>query len=216
MLVYWPVMEENSENITSPEQIDRDILQCKADILAARQSSEPAKKGPIEQEHTTEPAQSQVEDEIDIFEANEAIESTLQIETDEGEEEEGPIPRFNLAEQILKEQRKVASTRRGRPAGSNGTGNTAPVEGTIGKIISESKKSPPVEPIFYEGDRPAESKISEEEESPATEPIEFYESIGPDESDRPYYNSFISNLDPAAEQIISEIVAEDLEKLCSS
>ena len=39
-------MEGNTKNITGQGQIDRDILQCKADILQAWNSSKPAKHQP--------------------------------------------------------------------------------------------------------------------------------------------------------------------------
>ena len=46
-------MEENTNNITDKGQTDRDILQCKADILQAWKSSNPAKPQPP---HNSDPA----------------------------------------------------------------------------------------------------------------------------------------------------------------
>ena len=43
------------------------------------------------------------------------------------------------------------------------------------------------------------------------EPIELYEAVEPDQ---PYFSMTADTLDPAAAQIISEIVADDLERLC--
>ena len=52
------------------------------------------------------------------------------------------IPRFNLADQILAEQRKVASNRRRRPSSASATPSPAPaVTGTVGRIITEVKNN---------------------------------------------------------------------------
>ena len=279
-------MEDNTENITGQGQIDKDILQCKADILQAQNSSRPAKHQPAESLPDPEPAidineipqktkppkkteplrpvaenqqpanetiakledvrenlekfRAELEsaksdpqtesgpaaatadeiEEIEIedinanvqtdIETDEKIEETLQIETDQ--EDSGQIPRFNLADQILSAQRKVASTRRQGPAANiNSTGaNIAPAEGTIGRIISESKKTVPDEPIeLYQEAESPEKAMSP---TPAPdEPIELYEAVEPDES---YFRIGASSFDPAAAQIISEIVADDLQRLC--
>ncbi len=296
-------MEENTNNITGKGQIDRDILQCKADILQAWKSSKPAEHQPAESVSGPDPAidiseippktkppkkteplrpvvekqqpahktiskpedsrenleklQAELEsaklntqtendpdaiagDEIeeielddinidvqtdveidekiedhlasrmDVVGTDEKIEETLQTEADE--EGSSGIPRFNLADQILSAQRKAVSTRRQRPAGNgnNGRANIAPAEGTIGKIISESKKTAPAEPIeLYQEAESPEPAFSQ---TPAPdEPIELHEAIEPDE---PYFSMDADNLDPAAAQIISEIVADDLERLC--
>ena len=265
-------MEDNTENITGQGQIDKDILQCKADILQAQNSSRPAKHQPAEPLPDPEPpkkteplrpvaenqqptqetiakledmrqnlekfraeletaktdpdtiAGDEIEEielddinvdvqadlEIEEIGTDEKIEETLQIEADQ--EDSGQIPRFNLADQILSAQRKVASTRRQGPAANiNSTGaNIAPAEGTIGRIISESKKTVPDEPIeLYQEAESPEKAMSP---TPAPdEPIELYEAVEPDES---YFRIGASSFDPAAAQIISEIVADDLQRLC--
>jgi hypothetical protein len=146
----------------------------------------------------------------DVVKIDEKIEETLQVETDE--DDNGGIPRFNLADQILSAQRKEASTRRQGPRGNgnNGRANIAPAEGTIGKIITESKKTTPAEPIeLYQ---PAESpEPAFSQTPPPDEPIELYEAVEPDQ---PYFSMAENSLDPVAAQIISEIVADDLERLC--
>jgi len=260
-------MEENSKNITEQGQIDRDILQCKADILQAFKPSVPA----IDRDEPTDEITSQPEDaqenteellaeldnvkaddvdetgaeiqmdedaivfddideeieeqietetagEIDTAVIDEQIESTLQAETDKAEEVDGQIPQFNLAEQILTAQRRAASTRRRRPAstagGSGGSSNIAPAEGTIGKIISKSKKTLSAEPIeLYEeaeSNEPAKGATYQPEEPVDDEPIEFYEGIDPSgltEPDQPYISMAVSNLAPTAEQIISRSIS---------
>jgi len=59
---------------------------------------------------------------------------------EEGKDTENRIPRFNLAQQILAEQRRAASVRRGRPTERSGSGEIMPATGTIGRIIREAKK----------------------------------------------------------------------------
>ena len=49
------------------------------------------------------------------------------------------VPRFNLAEQILFEQRKIASIRRKKPDGNTSANNTPKATGTVGQIIRQSK-----------------------------------------------------------------------------
>jgi hypothetical protein len=58
------------------------------------------------------------------------------------------IPQLNLAEQILVEQRKVASLRRKKPDSKANSGKLSPVTGTMAEIITESKsKTRPAEQI---------------------------------------------------------------------
>ncbi len=225
------VMEENTKNITDKGQTDRDILQCKADILQAWKSStpdpaidiseippksKPPKKTeplrPVVEKQQQQETISKPEDSRENLEKLQAekIEETLQTEADQ--DDSSGIPRFNLADQILSAQRKAASTRRQGPAGNgnNGRANIAPAEGTIGRIITESKKTAPAEPIeLYQSTESPEQAF---DQTPAPdEPIELYEAIEQDES---YFSMDADSLNPAAVQIISEIVADDLERLC--
>jgi hypothetical protein len=50
------------------------------------------------------------------------------------------VPRFNLAEQILSEQRKIASVRRKKPDRNTSANSTPEATGTVGQIIRQSKK----------------------------------------------------------------------------
>ncbi|MHC4158292.1 MAG: hypothetical protein ACYSSO_04350 [Planctomycetota bacterium] len=115
--------DENSE------QIDDDILQCKADILRARDIVPPYKK------KTKKQRKSQKKDEDTSNPANIAEPSTekekttrkdagpIPIETTvpkktrppSAKQEEAEIPRFDLAEEIMAEQRKITSIRRKSP-----------------------------------------------------------------------------------------------------
>ena len=104
-----------STNAGSPEKVDADILQCKIDILcahdgdAAAEDSDPVKADETKSEKSSENIPA------------------------------GQIPRFNLAEQILVEQRKVASLRRKKPNGNAAGDKLSPVTATIVRVIKESK-----------------------------------------------------------------------------
>ena len=135
------------------EQIDADILQCKADILRSRdiislhkqktrQKSEPQKTG---------------EDAIESADAAEI--STQKAET---LREETEIPKFDLAEDIMAEQRKITAIKRKAPS----------------KKIQAQKPQPQAEPVGYTTIEPP---------TPGQ---------------------------PEQDQIIAEIVARDIERLC--
>ena len=84
------------------KQKDADILQCKADILRARDII-PYKEG------TQQKTKSQGTSPISIETAE--VSATTQS-TEQGKSE---IPRFDLAEEIMAEQRKVTAIRRKAP-----------------------------------------------------------------------------------------------------
>jgi len=111
------------------EQIDDDIMQCKADALRARDITPPYKK------KTDKERKSQKKDENTNNPANIAepstkkektarkdtgpipIETTAQKKTPPAptKQEEAEIPRFDLAEKIMAEQRKITAIRRKGP-----------------------------------------------------------------------------------------------------
>jgi len=118
----------------SNEQIDADILQCKADILRARDITPPSKEKPRQKpkaqktdEKTPPPPADTVE--IRAEEEKRPREGTvpIPIETippptepaslpvEKAEQEKTEIPRFDLAEEIMAEQRKMTATRRKSP-----------------------------------------------------------------------------------------------------
>ena len=197
------------QNKESDNHLDSDILQCRQDILQARnaRSTPPAKKPPVsakpdavikepspppvESTKTAEtiPEQSQDQRSPDVNEppvtdpssqpAPAAVQkpkipsfedlvtnnnndgTPASIEPEEKQEipvqqniEEEPetaasddtgqnerqIPKFDLAEQILAEHRKVAATRRKAPEPKKDI-TTKPAAGTVGQIISQTKKA---------------------------------------------------------------------------
>jgi len=110
-------------------------------------------------------------------------------EANSGQEADKQIPRFNLAQQILSEQRRVASMRRGRPTEPGGSTEARPATGTIGQIIREAKRKA--------GD------VSETAETVLQLSCGVHGVIkGQD------------NLDPAQQQVISDIVTLDIARLC--
>ena len=157
------------------EQIDADILQCKADIRSARGITPPSKKKPHQTqkvqktgEKTTQPA-----DAVEISAEKKAHEDTvpIPIETiaapkkptglpaEKAKQEKSEIPRFDLAEEIMAEQRKNTAIRRKAPDK---------------KVQVEE---PQVESAGYIREQPTP--------------------------------------EPSEQQVIAEIVARDIEKLCS-
>ncbi len=98
----------------------------------------------------------------------------------------GQIPQLNLAEQILVEQRKVASVRRKKPNSTASPGKLSPVTGTIAEIINESKSKTRSAEQIPSGPSPAVHSLV----------------IGSDKLSR------------QQQQIITNIVATDIVALC--
>ena len=115
------------------EQIDADILQCKADISRARDitpgTSPPHKKKP-HQKPTSQKADENIIHPADAAEISTQEEkktredtSSTPIETTDSkapppslaEQEKTEIPRFDLAEEIMAEQRKITAIKRKAP-----------------------------------------------------------------------------------------------------
>jgi TolA protein len=107
-----------------------------------------------------------------------------------GEETENRIPRFNIAQQILAEQRKAASTRRGRPIEHSGSTEPRPATGIIGQIIREVKKK--------SGD------VSEAAEIPQQLSCGVHGIV-----------KGAHNLSPAQQEVIASIVTLDIVRFCS-
>ena len=118
-------------------QNDADILQCKADVLRAHDII-PGSPPPAERVNRKDAAKHK-----------------------DSEEEKAEIPRFDLAEKIMAEQRKIIAIRRKAP----------------GKKTEAEKLEPQAEPVGY----PIEQPMPEQSEQ---------------------------------NQIIAEIVARDIERLC--
>lgn len=132
------------------------------------------------------------------------------------------IPKFDLAEQILKEQRQVASKRRQRPARARNL-NIMPIAGTVGQIIERAKKAVATAAKKNETE-PKTKPIQTRQETAKIEPVDFdtieivpiqQEHTEPvlsvaacrviNESDR---------LNPFQEDIIVDIVSRDIAKFC--
>jgi len=149
------------------EQIDADILQCKKDVLRASDIMPPYKKKAEEDksqrtgENIARPA-----DALETTTDKEKTDHTGPIEekpvsAGEAEQQRSEIPRFDLAEEIMAEQRKISATRRKSP----------------GKTFEAQKAEEEVGPSRYAIRQPTPAQ-------------------------------------PYQQQIITEIVARDIEMLC--
>ena len=141
------------------EQIDTDILQCKVDILRARDiiplHDDTTQKNPATQNNTRETTQSADAAEISTHKDTSSIPIALrkeslglpQVETQPAKEtaplprpvvsvnkkeeaetlqEKRGIPRFDLAEEIMAEQRKITAIRRKAPGQRTEAGRSEP------------------------------------------------------------------------------------------
>ncbi len=248
---------DQKEKITN--QLDNDILQCKADIIRARgpedadNSAEKTTQKPnstkdnsadepvdvIIDESETDPEAATVsyenifddlseddspeeadgaifEDDNDSGEIGSKHDTAKLPESDEDlievtgmDEKQGTetedstrktdreVPRFNLAEQILSEQRKIASVRRKKPD-RNTSANSAPeATGTIGQIIRQSKK-----PF-----------VSAKGKEKTPEPVVIKKTSETIRSPSPAVHGIINkadNLSGSGHRIIADIVARDV------
>ena len=90
------------------EQADADILECKADILRARDII-PGDRTPYKQKIRQE-SKSQISSKETI-----STPDTTETSAKNNMQEETEIPRFDLAEDIMAEQRKFTSIKRKAP-----------------------------------------------------------------------------------------------------
>ncbi len=203
------------------DQLDNDILQCKADIMRARgpedadNSAEKTTQKPnftkdmvsdepvdvIIDESETDPEAAAVSYEgvFDDLSEDDSPEEADGLDETEGTEPDDStrktnreVPRFNLAEQILSEQRKIASVRRKKPDRNTSANSTPEATGTVGQIIRQSKK-----PFTS-----AEGK----EKTPETI-----------QSPSPTVHGIINkadNLSGSQHRIIADIVARDVARFC--
>jgi len=210
------------------DQLDNDILQCKADIMRARgpedadNSAEKTTQKPdstkdnsadepvdvIIDESETDPEAAAVsyENIFDDLPEDDSPEETDGLDETEGTESDDStrktdreVPRFNLAEQILSEQRKIASIRRKKPNGNTSANSTPEATGTVGQIIRQSKK-----PFAS-----AEGK----EKTP--EPVVIKKTSETIQSPRPAVHGIINkadNLSGSGHRIIADIVARDVAR----
>jgi len=144
----------------SNKQIEIDILQCKVDILRARNIIPPhdntTPKNPATQSSTIETTQSSDAAEISTYEDTSSIPietipakettplprsvvSVNKKEEAETSEETPEIPSFDLAEEIMAEQRKITAIRRKAPGVKTGVQRLKPEVQPADHIIEEPK-----------------------------------------------------------------------------
>ena len=108
-------MNEDDKN----EKLDSDILECKEDILRASEIIPP---------YNTE-KKEQIQEKTDIKEAEPVkADEAKPLETKEIGQGRSEIPRFDLAEEIMAEQRKITAIKRKSPEKKMGAEPRAAVE----------------------------------------------------------------------------------------
>ena len=131
--------------------VDADILQGKADVLRARDAAKkPSQNGAKAKSDTKSEADTKVE-KVDVKpvravkakedEANPTGGKKVEAEAKAGASEKSTveIPRFNLAKQILAEQRQAASKRRQKSHHTGAKIASYPAADTIGEVIRQAK-----------------------------------------------------------------------------
>ena len=160
-----------------------------------------------EPEHLTEEEQNTLTSELSEVKQllNKQDESEFKLED--------TVPKFDLADQILAEHRKLASAKRQPPSRTVPTPNIPPATGTVADVIDENKKSSitDVEPTQVEKEEPAPQPQQQTPEPPAqkSEP-----PIASPNSCSPAVQSIINNDDELTEfqkQILAELVERDIE-----
>jgi hypothetical protein len=142
------------------EQFDTDILQCKVDILRSRNIIPPhnntTQENPVIQNSTREATQPSDAAEISTYEDTNSIPietipaketaplprpavSMNKKEEAETSEETPEIPSFDLAEEIMAEQRKITAIRRKAPGQKTEAQRLKPEVQPVDHIIEEPK-----------------------------------------------------------------------------
>jgi hypothetical protein len=131
----------------SNKQIDVDILQCKVDILRARNIIPPhddtTQKNPTTQSDTRETAQSSHKDTGSIQIEEILVGKAAPESVSEKEEAKEPleIPSFDLAEELMAEQRRITAIRRKAPGAKTGVQRLKPEVQPVEHIIEEPKQA---------------------------------------------------------------------------
>ena len=117
------------------KQIDADILRCKADILRARDIM-PGNAPPYKEEtHQKPKSQNDSENATRLADAAPIpAEKEKPAESVSTQQEKTEIPRFDLAEEIMAEQRKITAIKRKAP-GKKFEAQPEPVDYTIERSI---------------------------------------------------------------------------------
>ena len=139
------------------------------------------------------------------------VKELLDQQDDEDAATEQTVPKFDLADQILAEHRKLASAKRLPPTRKAPTPNIPSASGTVADVIDENKKT-------HTSDANLEKPVQTEPEKkpePSTEPVQ---QVRPAENSvnicSPAVQSIITNGEELTEfqkQIIAELVERDIE-----
>ena len=98
-------------NTENNEQIDADILQCKADILRARDIVPPYKKETRQEPKSQKIGENTTQAQVEQIKTAKAT----SVGAEGPEQKRTEIPRFDLAEKIMAEQRRITAVRRKAP-----------------------------------------------------------------------------------------------------
>ncbi len=183
------------ENIFDDDDLPEDDSPEDTDVAIFEDDNDSGKIGP---KHDTAKLLESDADPIEVS----GLDKTEGTEPDDSTRKtDREVPRFNLAEQILSEQRKIASIRRKKPNGNTSANSTPEATGTVGQIIRQSKK-----PFAS-----AEGK----EKTP--EPVVIKKTSETTQSPSPAVHGTINkadNLSGSGHRIIADIVARDVASFC--
>jgi hypothetical protein len=120
------------------EHVDDDILQSKEDVLRARDIMPPYKKKTHEEPKTPKDGESTISPTAET-ESVEMKEDTMRAPEGDAEvqQAESEIPRFDLAEKIMAEQRRITAIRRKAPGKQIERGTEKPADVPAGHIVGQ-------------------------------------------------------------------------------
>lgn len=200
--------DKNSTN----NRADDDILESKADILHAGGDDD---------------------DDINIFEDDDLEDSSFEITLEDSEVEieavevkpERAVPKFNISERILVNERRVASGRR-QKTGTSGEKNETPevtkpkviipeATGSMGVLLNEAKKKRGGEVKRNEMKTPARPIATTKKKIPIVElPGRTIKDVKITSETVIKQPAVLEEVNDLQQQIISEIVAKDLARFC--
>lgn len=130
------------------EQIDDDIVRSREDVLCARDIMPPHKEDAREEPKTpkdSERAASPTAETESV--GKEKEEDTVQApkEDAEAQRKESEIPRFDLAEKIMAEQRKITAIKRRAPGKQIEPKTKGPADKPAGHTIAQPTSATPLE-----------------------------------------------------------------------
>lgn len=115
------------------EQTDADILQCRADILRARDIVPPYKKETRQEPKSQKIGENTTQAQVEQIKTAKATSAG----PGDSEQVKTEIPRFDLAEKIMAEQRKITAVRRKAPGEKTVAQGQEPQVESVGYIVGQ-------------------------------------------------------------------------------